>query len=190
MPPKPAIPADIEAILGALQAASREAEGLWAAMPAEVLEGPPGAGQWSPAQCLEHLAMTNYLYIGAMRTAIKPALHLRNHERSGPVKPGFPTRWFLSHLEPPVKQKVRAPRRVTPAPVVDARAALKEFQQSQAAVVELLMECRHLDLNRIRFANPFFQALRFTVGAGFLIIAAHERRHLWQAARVQREVIA
>jgi hypothetical protein len=43
-----------------------------------------------------------------------------------------------------------------------------------------------LDLNRIRFHNPFVATLRFTVGAGLLIIAAHNRRHLWQAEQVRQ----
>ncbi len=32
--------------------------------------------------------------------------------------------------------------------------------------------------------NPFFSLIRFSVGTGFQVIAAHERRHLWQAERV------
>ena len=103
-----------------------------------------------------------------MRSACMPAIHPRNHERGGPLRAGFPTRC----LEPPVGKRLRAHGAITPAPAIQARAALKEFQRSQTAVIELLMECRQLDLNRIRFPNPFVPGLRFTVGAGFLLIAA------------------
>ncbi len=41
-----------------------------------------------------------------------------------------------------------------------------------------------MDLNRIRFKNPFVHLLSFTVGTGLLIILAHDRRHLWQAEQV------
>ncbi|MFN0105051.1 MAG: DinB family protein [Bryobacteraceae bacterium] len=183
MPQKAAIPADIEAIIAGLNNASRHAEELFASVPADALERSPAPRRWSAAQCLAHLAVTNFTYLAAMRTAIKPALHLRNHERSGPLRAGLPTRLFLAHLEPPVGKRIRTRGALVPPPSIDARAALKEFLRSQAAVIELLMECRHLDLNKIRFANPFVPGLRFTVGAGFLIIAAHDRRHLWQAAQ-------
>lgn len=182
MPQSVARPADIEAVYSALQSASSRAESLFATTPAHRLELAPEAGSWSAAQCLAHLAATNYAYVTAMRGAVKPALHLHNHERSGPLRPGLPTRWFLGILEPPVRRKVRAPSAIQPAPAVDARTALKEFIQSQNAILELLDECGHLDLNKIRFPNPFIRGLRFTVGAGFLILAAHNRRHLWQAA--------
>ncbi len=188
MPQKAELPADIAELITSLQAASRSAEELVASVPIELLQSPPQPGAWSAAQCLAHLAVTNFTYVAAMRTAVKPALHLRNHERSGPLRPGFPTRLFLNHLEPPVRKRVRAPEAIQPPVRVDGRAALKEFLRSQDAAIELLQECRHLDLNRIRFPNPFVPGLRFTVGAGFLIIAAHNRRHLWQAAQVRTAV--
>jgi hypothetical protein len=181
MATKATIPADIEEILAALDTATGGVEQLFASHDTGALARPPGPGRWSAAQCVAHLAATNFAYLTALRAAVKPVLHLHNHERSGPLCPGRPTRWFLAYLEPPVRRRVRAPRRIAPPAAIDPRAALREFQQSQTAVRELLMECRHLDLNRIRFPNPFVPGIRFTVGAGFLIIAAHERRHLWQA---------
>lgn len=182
MPPKTAIPADIEEVIAALHAATRQADELMASAPTRVLEQQPAPSSWSAAECLAHLALTNFSYVAAMRSAVMPAMHLHNHERSGPLRVGLPTRWFLSSIEPPVKRRFRAPGSIVPALTIDARTALKEFQRSQTAVIDLLMECRHLDLNKIRFASPFIPAMRFTVGAGFLIIAAHERRHLWQAS--------
>jgi hypothetical protein len=183
MPKSATIPEDIQQIVSALDAASGHAETLFASAPAAVLEASLTPGSWSPAQCLAHLAATNFAYLGAMRAACKPALHLHLHERSGPLRPGWPTRWFLAQLEPPPRRRLPAPRVIVPPPAVTAGVALRDFQSSQAAAKELLLECRHLDLNRIRFANPFVPLIRFTVGAGFLIIAAHERRHLWQAAQ-------
>jgi hypothetical protein len=40
------------------------------------------------------------------------------------------------------------------------------------------------DVNRVRFRNPFVSVIRFSVGSGFVILSAHERRHLLQAERV------
>lgn len=48
----------------------------------------------------------------------------------------------------------------------------------------LIRESQNLDLNRIRFRNPFVRLFYFTVGTGLLVISAHDRRHLWQAKQV------
>jgi hypothetical protein len=63
---------------------------------------------------------------------------------------------------------------------------LQRFLRSQGDVRAVIHEGAGLDLNRIRFHNPFIGLLRFTVGAGFLIVAAHDRRHLWQAEQVRQ----
>jgi hypothetical protein len=41
-----------------------------------------------------------------------------------------------------------------------------------------------LDLANLKFTSPFFKLLRLSVIAGFTVITAHERRHLWQAEQV------
>jgi hypothetical protein len=38
----------------------------------------------------------------------------------------------------------------------------------------------------VRFPNPFIRGVRFSLATGLHAIAAHERRHLWQAWRVRR----
>ena len=43
-----------------------------------------------------------------------------------------------------------------------------------------------IDLAGVRFANPFIRGVRFSLATGLHVIAAHERRHLWQAWNVRR----
>jgi hypothetical protein len=38
----------------------------------------------------------------------------------------------------------------------------------------------------VRFPNPLVRGLRFSLATGLHVIAAHERRHLWQAWRIRR----
>jgi hypothetical protein len=49
----------------------------------------------------------------------------------------------------------------------------------------LIYETRDLDLNRLRFRNPFIGLLRYSVATALLVIGAHDRRHLWQAEQVR-----
>jgi len=181
MHPRCSLPEDLQAIANAIGEASRRAEALVASNVDAMLRRPAGAGRWSAAQCLAHLALCNVKYVAAMRTAIQPSIHLRNQERTGPIQPGLPTRWLLAGIEPPVRRMFRAHGATLPPEGIGGREALREFLHSHHAVSEFLRECRQLDLNGIRFENPFLPAMRLTVGAGFLLIAAHDRRHLWQA---------
>jgi hypothetical protein len=57
---------------------------------------------------------------------------------------------------------------------------------SQADVREFLRAHADLDLAGIRFPNPLVRSIRFSLATGLHVIAAHERRHLWQAWSVRR----
>ena len=67
---------------------------------------------------------------------------------------------------------------------------LRIFIAAHDEARSLVQEAREMDLNRIRFKNPFVGLLRFTVGTGLLIIGAHDRRHLWQARQVSKALEA
>jgi hypothetical protein len=64
--------------------------------------------------------------------------------------------------------------------------AFARFMVSQEEVRQFLLSDADLDLAGIRFSNPLVPGVRFSVATGLHVIAAHERRHLWQAWRVRR----
>ena len=62
-------------------------------------------------------------------------------------------------------------------------------QEAAAAVVEISpehMDAAEIDANRARYRNPFLKVLNFRVSTGLGVIAAHDRRHLWQAEQVRQ----
>ncbi|MES1211366.1 MAG: hypothetical protein ABUL63_03425, partial [Acidobacteriota bacterium] len=64
-------------------------------------------------------------------------------------------------------------------------AVWRDFAAVQAEIAALLKESADLDLNRARFVNPFLSLVRMRVGSGFMVLTAHERRHLWQAQKIR-----
>ena len=153
-----------------------EADGAWRA----------AAASWSIAECLDHLAVGNRVYVAAMEPAAGRARRAGRLRRR-PATPGLFGGWFVKSLEPPVTRKTRAPRKIVPRqspPLADAAAA---FFASHEDVVRFLRDYADLDLAGVRFANPFVGALRFSLATGLHVLAAHERRHLWQAWNVRRQ---
>ncbi|AFL90382.1 hypothetical protein Terro_4177 [Terriglobus roseus DSM 18391] len=154
-----------------------EAQGCWR----------PGPDSWSVAQCLDHIAVTNQVYLGAMKEAAMRAREAGRF-RQRPALPGRVGRWFAANLEPPVKAffKVKAPRNIKPGNSPSLMDALATFLKSQDEVRAYLRANSDLDLADIRFANPLLRGIRFSLATGLHVITAHERRHLWQAWGVRR----
>jgi hypothetical protein len=178
------LPHDLEDVRLQLDAAGRAAAALAGGLDDEQINWQPSPAVWSIAQCLDHLNAGSRVYLAAMRDAEAVA---RRHawRRRGPIQPGWPSRWFIRQLEPPPRIRMRAPGKIAPAPRAARSEVAGEFARQQAQVRELLFAAADLDLNRARFRNPFLAGIRFSLGTGFLVIAAHQRRHLWQAARLR-----
>jgi DinB family protein len=155
-----------------------DAHGTWRAQP----------GSWSVAECLDHLATANRIYLQAMRPAAARAL-TEGRRRRGPVRPGIIGGWFVRSLEPPVRKlrRMKAPAKIRPRPSPPLADAMEKFVASQHDVVTFLRQYAEIDLAGVLFPNPFITGLRFSLATGLHVLAAHERRHLWQAWRVRRD---
>src|SRR5215467_6407372 len=178
------LPADLQKVLADLDAADREAQRLVAGLSDEQVNWQPGGGTaWSVGQCLDHLTHGNSLYSSAMHDAVR-STKPESAPRRGPISPGWFGRWFIREMEPPPRRKLGAPKKTVPSARLNGAEVLKGFIGAHDRIRSLIAESLQLDLNRIRFKNPFIGAIRFTVGTGLLIIGAHDRRHLLQAGKV------
>ena len=151
----------------------------------------PAPGAWSVAECLDHIATAKRVYLEAMRPSAERGL-ARGQMRRGPARPGLIGRWFIASLEPPVKPrfKGKAPRLIRPRQEPTLADAFEQFVAAHDDTRAFLRRFTDVDLARIRFPNPFIRGVRFSLATGVHVIAAHDRRHLWQAWNVRRGVLA
>ena len=143
----------------------------------------PDPQAWSVAECLDHLAISNRAYLDAIRAAA--SVPARDSREPG-AYPGWLGRWIAWTLEPPVRiLRTKAPALSRPRNSPTLHDASQAFLRSHHETVAFLRASSGVDLTRARFANPFIPGLKLSLAAGLHIIAAHERRHLWQAWRVR-----
>lgn len=179
------LPEDLQQLEDGYAANERSAQQLVAGLDETSAAWQPAPGSWSIAECLDHLAVSNRVYVAAMERAAAKA-RSSSRLRRGPVRPGLIGGWFVKSLEPPVTRRMRAPRTIAAAPSPPLAQAAAEFFASHEQVVRFLRTYRDLDLAGVRFPNPFIRGLRWSLATGLHALAAHERRHLWQAWNVWR----
>ena len=178
------LPTDLQVFWDDLDKADRRAGSLSASLSNEQFFWQPDGGKrWSVALCLDHLAVANTVYGSAMAQALDVA-RTRGWSRRGPGKPGYFGRKFAESLEPPARRRTKAPAKITPRPSRGRDEILAGFRAAHDRIRELLQAAATLDTNRATFVNPFIGFVRVKVATGFLVISAHDRRHLWQAEQV------
>ena len=179
------LPPDLQSVLDDFDKSDQEARRIIEGLTDEQANWQPSPASWSIAQCLNHLAIGNKMYAAALREAMTRA-NASGKPRRDPIRPGgWFSAYFLRSMEPPAKQKWKAPKKIVPASRIGAAEALDAFLRADDDLRAVVRDGAPLDLNRIRFHNPFVAIFRFTVATGLLLMAAHNRRHLWQADQVR-----
>lgn len=140
---------------------------------------------WSVAECLDHLAAGNIIYLEAMQKAAIKA-RKQGKLRRKPALPGLIGGLFVKQLEPPLKLRMKSPSSIRPRQSPPLQETFAKFIESHQQMTAFLFQNADLDLAGISFVNPFVRMIRFSLATGLHVIPAHERRHLRQAWRVRQ----
>ena len=179
------MPPELQKLLEELDAADRDANEVSAGLSEPHGTWRPSPGAWSIAECLDHLAVANRVYLAPLVQAAAKG-RAQGRMRRGAARPGIIGSWFAKSLEPPVRLKTKNPRLSTPRTSPPLASSLSAFLESQERVRDFIRANADLDFSSIRFINPFVRALRFSLATGLHVITAHDRRHLWQAWNVRQ----
>jgi hypothetical protein len=144
----------------------------------------PIEGSWSIGECVLHLAVTNRGMLPGIDASIQSARR-KGLVGEGPFRHGLLGRWILKVAEPPVTQRVKTSAWAVPRSEGTAESVERDYQDSNAEVVERMRLAKGLHLGKARVRSPFLSLLRYSLGQAFGLIAAHGRRHLWQAEQVR-----
>jgi hypothetical protein len=123
------------------------------------------------------------LYLSVLDEGIANAIR-QGHYGEGPYAYGWLARMFVRTLEPPPRFRVKTPAAFQPPSSRTRHEIMAAFRAYQVQYVDRLRQANGLDLARARVRSPVLSWLMFPLGSGFAAMAAHERRHLWQARRV------
>ncbi len=140
----------------------------------------PATGGWSVGECITHLNITSEQYMPLLDDAIR-----RGRERDltarGPFRLGFMGWALVRYMEPPYKMKSKTTTPFEPVHVESMDQTLERFDYLQQELQARVDRAAGLSLERLKIASPFASRVKYNLYAAFCVIAAHQRRHLWQA---------
>jgi hypothetical protein len=153
----------------------------------------PGKG-WSVAQCLDHLVVSGTLMVARLEESIQRARELTRLARSPkPARFGWFDRLFVAAVS---RGKGGGPPRfrVGHRPQFDPGTgrAIPILESEFIALEDRLINCARsangLDLAGYKVPSVLDDRIQVGLGAWFVAIAAHQERHLDQAARIRKEL--
>jgi hypothetical protein len=140
----------------------------------------PTLTQWSAAECLGHLNISTEVFLPVLRRAIDEARAKRLAADRPPKMDllGRVLRWLI---EPPFRSRFKTPPAFVPKSVRAKSEALAEFSLLQSQLIDTLHLVSEAGAGSIKIVSPFDARTRYNAFSALRIIAAHQRRHLWQA---------
>ncbi|HEY6222991.1 MAG TPA: DinB family protein [Gemmatimonadales bacterium] len=175
----------LEAVRLQFETTVQEARALAGSVGEAEFNWQPAPGSWAIGHCLQHLATGTDQVLPAIDRAIATA---RAHQwmAQEPVRYGPFARMMVASMEPPVKWRMKTNRMFQPpAEPLRRDAVLAELTASRGRILERVRQSAGLDLKRAIVVSPVSRLIRVPLGAYLAFLAAHDRRHLWQARQVR-----
>jgi hypothetical protein len=168
--------------------AVRRMEALTAGLSDEQANFRPAPKKWSINECLEHINLTNRLYVEKLEPALAKA---RARGLTGGEPYGNGT-WIGRYILNNLRQGPQAPKVPAPGAFKPRRSNLKlaeqveQFRAHAGKLAELAGQAEGLALGKVRFGSPVLALFRMTAAQIFEITHLHSHRHLNQAERVKQ----
>jgi DinB superfamily len=183
-PDQQSLAVDLEDCLRELEAIGTDAAKLIAGLSEDQFHWVPASSRWSIAQCVIHLVIIGRQYLPILDQTIERA-RAAGLLSSGPFRYGFIERWLIGATEPPPRIRLRTPVSASPGNDQPLDAVMADFLEVQRELKKRLRAANGVDLARAKVTSPFVKALKMGLGPCLSFLAAHERRHLWQAWQVR-----
>ncbi len=163
-----------------LNQATEHALSLQKRLAASDLAKRPAPKRWSPAECIEHLNLTSRAYLPLIDPGIRE-LREKQQLSPGPYRLERKARFLAWLLKPPVRMRMPTSAPFVPVELRDPARVIPDFAALQDKLLEQLRLADGLALDQYLIPSPFAKSMRYNLYSAFMLIAVHERRHLWQA---------
>jgi len=176
------LPPQVSRLKAEFLAASEKAAALVRSSRADRLTARPAPDRWSAVECLIHLNLTSKQYVPLIHSAIQQARQ-EGKTSPGPFRLDWKGRMLAWFLEPPYRMRGKTSPRAIPDRPRPPEPVLEEFTALNRQLMELLEDSSSVAMSNIRVTSPFNAKVTYNLYSTFHVVAAHERRHLWQAGK-------
>ena len=143
----------------------------------------PHYDRWSVLDNLQHINTTNKSYLKNIKEQLEK-LHRQVTQIEQKAYWSPLGRFVLYLMEPPYRLRFKAPNKLLPAEPLSREDTVQNFSKLHEEIIILLKEAPFYLLDKIRFYSPGSRHFSWSFIEILSIIAAHERRHLWQAEQI------
>ncbi|KAB2847087.1 MAG: DinB family protein [Melioribacteraceae bacterium] len=148
----------------------------------------PAPDSWSVAECISHLNATWNPYKKLLDEAIA---NNQNSSVKNPddFKPRFIMKKFTEMMEPPYKFKMKTFAQFVSSEKLSKQGTINKFNDTIEQAAKYIHACENVDIKKTIIVSPVSKVIKYQLGELFPFLAAHARRHIWQAENVKKIIL-
>lgn len=135
---------------------------------------------WCVAECLDHLTQTTRAFLPAISEAIAKAPKLKANRF---LRTGIFPSVFIRSLNPPYRIRFKVLPQLVPQSLTPGQAWI-DFVRSQSELLVTLSSAAGLAIDRVSIKSPVYARVSYNIYGAFRMLAAHQKRHVWQMAQI------
>ncbi|MGZ8544033.1 MAG: DinB family protein [Flavisolibacter sp.] len=166
-----------------LDALATQVQDSFGSLNTEQLNWKPQPGQWSIAQCLDHLIVSNNTYFPTFDKVLNEGYRLTLLQKMNPFKKSLGA-MMIKSLGPGSSKKFTAPQIFTPSSSDVSGDIVSVFVSAQNKLKTYFQNLSEKDSNKILIASPVSSFITYSLADAMEIITVHEQRHVNQALKV------
>jgi len=157
--------------------------GKFKSLSEDQLNWKPDEQAWSIAECIDHLVVTNKLYLDEIETRFADK-QIKTDCSKTEVKHKWLSKFIIKSVDPANIKKVKTFPVFMPSSSKHTRQVFANLNEIQNALINLVSSAKDLDLNKYAMSSPAAKIIKENFCDVLEIICLHDRRHCNQAERV------
>jgi hypothetical protein len=174
----------LASLLEQVQCATLQAKKLVLGRSVDDLTSRLESGSWSAVECLDHLARTTRSFLPSITKAVAAAPKLTTNR---PFRIGTIALLLIRNLEPPYRLRYKVLPQLVPQEK-NFEAAWSAFEESQSRLAESVLSATGHAIDKVKVHCPVNAHVTYNAYGAFRMLAAHQRRHLWQMERILKAI--
>jgi hypothetical protein len=143
----------------------------------------PPPQSWSIAECIDHLIVTNKLYLNEIEKQFAEKQIKTDYSKTE-VKHKWLCKFIIKGVDPANIKKSKTFPVFMPSMSMYTKNVFDHFYEVQTKLVSLISSAKDLDLNKYVMSSPAAQIIKENFSDVLEIIRLHDRRHFNQAKKL------
>lgn len=166
-----------------IDAATEIIEQEFSSLSVEDFNRRPDEKNWSVAECIAHLLITNELYIKIFKSVAEKT-YRRPFTTYLPLLPDIFGRMLVEGVSPDNEKKIKTFALFTPEQKTYNIDLIQTYKNSQEELKETLLGLEEFDLEKYIISSPISMIIVFCLEDAIELVVRHEVRHINQARNV------